>query len=174
MKIELNRDWSEFLCALIARRVRFVMVGGHAVAGHGEPRLTEDLDVFVEPTRANAARLRKALIDFGFGSAAPAATELAKRNKVFMLGTKPWRIDILTAIDGVSFREAWSTRVEAGFVAAPLYVIGRAMLIKNKRAAGRDKDLLDVSLLEAHRPRPRAPATATRPGVAKALARKRR
>ncbi len=61
MKIELNRDWSEFLCALIARRVRFVLVGGHAVAGHGEPRLTEDLDVFVSPTLGNARRLREAL-----------------------------------------------------------------------------------------------------------------
>lgn len=155
MKIELNRDWSEFLCALIARRVRFVLVGGHAVAGHGEPRLTEDLDVFVEPTRPNAARLRDALIDFGFGSATPTAALLAKPNKVFMLGQKPWRIDVLTAIDGVSFRQAWSTRVEARFVATPLYVIGREMLIKNKRAAGRDKDLLDVALLEAHEPPPR-------------------
>ena len=62
MKIELNRDWSEFLSALIARRVKFVLVGGHAVAGHGEPRLTEDLDVFVEPSEPNARRLREALV----------------------------------------------------------------------------------------------------------------
>jgi hypothetical protein len=68
VKIDLNRDWSEFLHALISRRVRFVLVGGHAVAGHGEPRLTEDLDVLVEPTLANARRLREALVDFGFGA----------------------------------------------------------------------------------------------------------
>ena len=71
-----------------------------------------------------------------------------------MLGRKPWRIDILTSIDGVSFEQAWASRVRARFVATPLYVIGRDMLIKNKRAAGRDKDLRDVALLEAHAPRP--------------------
>ena len=155
MKIELNRDWTEFLCALIARRVRFVLVGGHAVAGHGEARLTEDLDVFADRTLVNARRLRDALIDFGFGAAVPEASELARPDKVIMLGQKPWRIDILTGIDGVSFDEAWATRVEADFVARPLYVIGRDMLLRNKRAAGRAKDLLDVSMLEAHAsPRP--------------------
>ena len=148
MRIELNRDWSEFLCALIDHRVRFVLVGGHAVAGHGEPRLTEDLDVFVEPTLANAKRLREALVDFGFGAIAPPASELAARDKVFMLGRKPWRIDILTGIDGVSFAEAWKGRVEAEFARKPLWVIGRAALIKNKRAAGRPKDLGDVAALE--------------------------
>ncbi len=78
MKIELSRDWTEFLSALISRRVRFVLVSGHAVSGHGEPRLTE------------------ALIDFGFGNVVPAVAELARPHKVFMLGHKPWRIDILT------------------------------------------------------------------------------
>ena len=73
MKIELNRDWTQFLSALIARGVKFVLVGGHAVAAHGEPRLTEDLDVFVEPTIQNAQRLREALVDFGFEAVAPSA-----------------------------------------------------------------------------------------------------
>src|SRR5208282_3744038 len=131
VKIDLNRDWSEFLSALIVRRVRFVLVGGHAVAGHGEPRLTEDLDVFVDPTPANARRLREALNDFGFGEIAPSVAELATPDKVFMLGRKPWRIDILTGIDGVTFREAWAGRVEAEFVSTPLYVIRRAALLKN-------------------------------------------
>jgi hypothetical protein len=148
MRVELNRDWSEFLCVLIARRVRFVLVGGHAVAAHGEPRLTEDLDVLVKPALANARRLREALVDFGFGDVAPSAQELATPDRIFMLGRKPWRIDILTGIDGVTFDEVWAGRVEAAFVASPLYVIGRKALIANKRAAGRDKDVLDVALLE--------------------------
>jgi hypothetical protein len=152
VKIELSRDWTEFLSVLIARRVRFVLVGGHAVAGHGEPRLTEDLDVFVEPTAANARRLREALEDFGFGAVAPGVEELATADKIFMLGRKPWRIDILTGIDGVTFREVWGTKVEAEFAAKPLYVIGRDALIANKRAAARDKDLLDVALLERSPP----------------------
>ena len=154
MKIELSRDWTEFLSALIARRVRFLLVGGHAVAGHGEPRLTEELDVFVDPTPANARRLREALGYFGFGDIAPSVAELASPDKVFMLGRKPWRIDILTGIDGVTFRRAWAGRVEAQFATKPRYVIGREALIVNKRAAARDKDLLDIALLE-RAPRPR-------------------
>ena len=107
MKIELNRDWTEFLCALISRRVRFLVIGGHAVAGHGEPRLTEDLDVFVDRDVANVNRLREALVDFGFGAAAPQSKEFARPYKVFMLGRKPWRIDILTrsGARGTTIRE---------------------------------------------------------------------
>lgn len=155
MKIELTRDWSEFLSVLIARQVRFVLVGGHAVAGHGEPRLTEDLDVFVEPSKPNAKRLRLALVDFGFGAVAPSAVDLARPDKIFMLGQKPYRIDILTGIDGVSFEEAWASRVEAEFESKPLFVIGRDALIANKRAAGRTKDLFDIAMLENHVPSPR-------------------
>ena len=157
MKIELSRDWTEFLSALISHRVRFVIVGGHAVAGHGEPRLTEDLDVFVERSPANARRIRETLVSFGFGDVAPTLTELARPHKVFMLGRKPWRIDILTSIDGVSFEQAWKTRVKAEFAVSPLYVIGRAMLVKNKRAAGREKDLADVAMLALHSPAARKP-----------------
>jgi hypothetical protein len=164
VQIELNRDWSEFLSALISRRVRFLLIGGHAVAGHGEPRLTEDLDVFVEPTLENAQRLRDALCDFGFGPAAPSVEELACPDKVFMLGRKPWRIDILTGISAVTFKEAWAGRVKAQFVQKPLYVIGREALLKNKRASARDKDLRDVALLEEHAPTSaRTPRTGAKP-----------
>jgi hypothetical protein len=96
VKIDLNPDWTEFLSALIGHRVRFVLVGGHAVAGHAEPRFTEDLDVFVEPSFANGKRLRAALVALGFGAAAPPASVLAAPDKVFMLGRKPksnaWRV----------------------------------------------------------------------------------
>jgi hypothetical protein len=149
VKIELNRDWNEFLSLLIARQVRFLLIGGHAVAAHGEARFTEDLDVFVEPSRANARRVREVLVDFGFGDAAPSVEVLAQPDKVFMLGRKPWRIDILTGIDGVTFREAWASRVSATLGQQRLHVIGRQALIRNKRAAGRTKDLLDIALLEA-------------------------
>jgi hypothetical protein len=73
VKIDLNRDWPQFLSALIARGMKFALVGGHAVAAHGEPGLTEDLDVFVEATLRNARKLREALVDFGFGAVAPPA-----------------------------------------------------------------------------------------------------
>ena len=159
MKIQLNPDWTEFLSLLISKRVRFVLVGGHAVAAHGEPRLTEDLDVFVGPTLANATRLREALLAFGFGNDVPTAKELAMPGKILMLGRKPWRIDVLTKIDGVTFASAWHGRVEAEFSPAPLFIIGRKDLIANKRASGRDKDLRDVAMLQAlSSPRPRRTA----------------
>ena len=159
--IDLPRDWSEFLRALISRRTRFLLIGGHAVAAHAEPRHTDDLDVLVEPTRANARRLRAALIDFGFGSVAPSEAELAQPDKVVMLGRKPLRIDILTGIDGVSFARAWKGRVSLPFEGGRLHVIGRAELIANKKAAGRLKDRLDLELLgrypppRSKRPRPK-------------------
>lgn len=78
MKIEFGHDWSEFLGLLISHRVRFVLIGGHAVAGHGEPRLTEDLDVLVHATLPNARRLRKAISEFGFGAAAPSAEAVSQ------------------------------------------------------------------------------------------------
>ena len=152
MKIQLNRDWNEFLSLLILKRVRFLLVGGHAVAAHGEPRLTEDLDVFVEPTLANARRLREALRAFGFGASVPSARELAVPGKIWMLGRKPWRIDVLTKISGVTFTRAWQGRVEADFVVQPLFIIGRRDLIANKRASGRDKDLRDVAMMQALSP----------------------
>jgi hypothetical protein len=155
VKIELNHDWNEFLRLLISHRVRFLLIGSHAVAGHGEPRLTEDLDVFVEPTQPNAKRLRAALVAFGFGSVAPKVEELAEPGKIFMLGRKPWRIDILTRIPGVSFSRAWTGRVEAEFAHGKLFVIGRTELLVNKRASGRAKDLADIERLKASGGRPR-------------------
>ena len=147
MKLALSPDWTEFLSALISHRVRFLLVGGHAVAAHGEPRLTEDLDVFVEAAEKNAGRLRKALVEFGFGGVVPKAGDLAVPGKVWMLGRKPYRIDILTGISGVTFEEAWDSRVELEFVKKPLFVIGRAALVRNKVASGREKDLRDVAIL---------------------------
>jgi hypothetical protein len=165
VKIELTKDWREFLSLLIAHQVKFVLVGGHAVAGHAEARLTEDLDVFVEPSQANAKRLRAALTDFGFGAVAPPVAELAGADKIFMLGEKPYRIDILTGVDGVSFRDAWATKVEADFDPKPLFVIGRDALIANKQAAGRPKDLLDLALLSSHKPIAQSSSSSIRPSA---------
>jgi hypothetical protein len=156
------------LSLLISKRVRFLLVGGHAVAAHGEPRLTEDLDVFVDPARANAGRLREALLAFGFGASVPSARELAVPGKIWMLGRKPWRIDVLTKISGVTFARAWRGRVETDFSPRPLFVIGRGELIANKRASGRDKDLRDVAMLQAlSPPLPRVRRTTQRPRASK-------
>jgi hypothetical protein len=149
VKVEFSRDWTEFLSAMISHHARFVLVGGHAVAVHAEPRLTEDLDVFVEVSPENARRLHAALVELGFGRLAPSVQDLTVPGKIWMLGRKPHRIDILTEISGVSFDEAWKGRIEVDFARKHLFVIGRAALLKNKLAAGREKDLRDVAMLRA-------------------------
>jgi hypothetical protein len=141
-------DWTEFLNALRSQNTRFLLIGAHALAYHVEARVTEDLDVFVEPSDENAPRVLAALQSFGFGDVAPRVEALREANRVFMLGRKPYRIDILTGIDGVTFAEAWESRQEVDFHGVQLFVIGREALLKNKRASGRKKDLVDVALLE--------------------------
>jgi predicted nucleotidyltransferase len=144
----IHRDWQEFLSALLSENTRFLLIGAHALAFHVEARVTEDLDVFVEPTVENGERILRALERFGFGGLVTKAEDLADVDRVFMLGVKPWRIDILTGIDGVTFEEAWASREPVDFHGIRLFCIGREALLKNKRAAGRKKDLVDVALLE--------------------------
>lgn len=148
MGTNLPPDWREFFAELTAHEVRYVVIGALAVAVHAEPRFSEDLDVFAEPSAANASRLRAALIAFGFGDAVPPASELAKEGPIWMLGRKPLRIDILTQISGVSWVEAWAGHTTVDVDGLSLPVLGRAELIANKRASGRPKDLRDLDVLE--------------------------
>jgi hypothetical protein len=132
---------------LIAAEVDFLMVGGIAVGVHAEPRATDDLDVYIRPTRANARRLQRALRAFGFGASTPSLDRLARPKRVFMIGRKPLRIDILNAIDGVDFARAWAGRIEVELDGVAIPVIGRDELVANKLAAGRPKDISDLALL---------------------------
>jgi hypothetical protein len=147
MASPLSDDWREFLSLLISHRVKYLLIGAHALAVHGQPRFTADLDIFVEASPTNARRIRDVLEAFGFGSVAPSIEELAKPARVFMLGRAPHRIDILTKISGVGFEEAYRARVRVASDAGRLNVIGRKHLIANKRASGRPKDLQDLALL---------------------------
>lgn len=141
-------DFEELFAYLTARNVRFVVVGGHALAFHGRPRFTKDVDVFVEPTPANATRLLLALHDFGFGSLGLTAEDFSTPGRIVQLGVAPNRVDLITAIDGVTFAEAWTGRVEGHFGAQPVSYLGRQELLRNKRAAGRPQDLADIDALE--------------------------
>ena len=148
--LSLDPDWLEFLCALIDHRVRFLIVGGIALAVHAEPRFTKDLDVLVEATLANGRRLRAALVEFGFGAVAPDPSELATPGPGWLLGRVPKRIDILTEIDGVSFRRAWARRVHAQLdEQRRLPIIAREDLLAAKLAAGRPQDLADAAAIQA-------------------------
>jgi hypothetical protein len=137
---------------LTARNVRFVVVGGHALAYHGRPRYTRDLDVFVEPTPENAARLLLALEDFGFGGLDLTIADFDKPGKVVQLGVAPNRIDLLTMIDGVSFDQAWDGRVVGRFGSESVPFLGRRELLANKRAVGRLQDLADIEALGSDGP----------------------
>jgi hypothetical protein len=146
--MDLPADWKEFLSLLTSHRVRFLVIGAHALAVHGRPRLTGDLDVWVEPTLQNARRILAALDDFGFGSVGLSERDLTKPEQVIALGNPPVRIDLLTSISGVGFGSAWKERVRAEVGGVRVNVLGRRAYRRNKRAAGRPKDLLDLALLD--------------------------
>lgn len=138
------------LHALKRAQVEFLIVGAHALAAHGIPRATGDIDLLVRPTADNAARVIEALADFGAPVAAHGigAADFSVPGNVYQIGLPPRRIDLLTEISGVSFDEAWSSRLHTTVGGIEVDVLGRESLLKNKRATGRAKDLVDVTALE--------------------------
>ncbi|MDX1570126.1 MAG: hypothetical protein R3200_06535 [Xanthomonadales bacterium] len=148
-----NQDFLDILIALDETQAEFLVVGAHAMALHGVPRATGDLDLFVRASSANAQRVLEALVLFGapVGSHGLAAEDLERQNMVYQLGLPPRRIDLMTSISGVSFQDAWDSRetIEIGEHSIPF--IGLDALIKNKQATARDKDLVDARLLTARK-----------------------
>jgi len=142
-----SSDFEELLRCLNARNVSAVIVGGHALAFHGRPRYTKDLDVFVEPSPANAERLLLALADFGFANVGLTLEDFRRPGRIVQLGVAPNRVDLMTAIDGVTFAEAWAGRVAGHFGAQPVFYLGRNEFLRNKQAAGRPQDLADIDAL---------------------------
>ncbi len=146
--MKLHPDLREFIELLNSVNVEYVIVGGHAVAFHGYPRYTGDIDFFVGPTEENAARVRDVLVQFGLAREAMERVDFTADRAVFQIGKPPNRIDILSSISGVSFDEVYAARVAAELGGLPVAFIGRAELLTNKRASGRKKDELDVEQLE--------------------------
>ena len=144
----MNPHFREMLSAFIAEGVEFLIVGAYALAAHGVPRATGDLDFWVRPGDDNARRVLQALAAFGAPLHDLAAEDLTQPDVVFQIGVEPARIDILTEIDGVAFDEAWAGRVVSEIDGLRVPVIGRAELIRNKRALGRTRDLADIEALE--------------------------
>jgi hypothetical protein len=145
---KLHPDLKEFLCCLADHRVRFVVLGGHVLATLGRPRYTDDLDVLVEPTKANATRLAKALTAFGYAElGTQASAHFAQPERMATLGRPPVAIDILSSTPGITFRDAWTGRQRLSIDGRPIAFLGLAEFVKTKRACGRPKDLLDLELL---------------------------
>jgi hypothetical protein len=146
----LNQDFEDILVELARAGAEFIVVGAYALAFHGAPRTTGDIDIWIRPTRDNALKVHRALIAFGapLASAGLTVDDLHHAGTVYQIGVEPRRIDILTKISGVTFDEAWPLAIEASIGEHQLRVLGRAALITNKRASGRLKDLADVERLE--------------------------
>ena len=143
-----NSDFEEILLAFNAAEVRYLVVGAYAVAAHARPRATSDIDLWVDGTDENARRVFDALIAFGAPTEHLDERTFTEPDIVFQIGVAPVRVDILTGIDGVTFDEAWPNRVPSRVGAANVHVIGRADLLRNKRASGRAQDLADLERLE--------------------------
>lgn len=145
-----SRDYEEFIDALNRHRVRYLIVGAHAVAHHARPRATKDLDLFVEPTEANARRVLAAMRDFFDGSDTDySPADIADPDWIIQLGVAPIRIDILSRVDGCpSFRQAWNRRVQGRFGPVRANYMGLEELIAAKKASGRMQDRADIRQLK--------------------------
>ncbi|MDA3949134.1 MAG: hypothetical protein PF508_07885 [Spirochaeta sp.] len=145
--MELSHDLNELLGSFLSRNVEFIVVGAHALAHHGVPRFTGDLDILVRPTEENAARIVAALEDFGFSDLGLSKSDFTTPDAVIQLGRAPARVDILTTITGVSWKDAAAGSAEGTVGTNHVRFLGRAELITNKQATGRTKDLADIEAL---------------------------
>lgn len=148
----MNPDFRDLLAEFNAHGVEFLVIGAHALAAHGLVRATKDLDIWVRPERSNAERVLAALIAFGAPLHDLTVDDLSRPGLIFQIGVAPIRINVTTQVDGVTFDAAWPDRIAVRFVDQMVPVLSRHHLIQNKRAAGRDQDLVDVKWLERTKP----------------------
>jgi len=145
--MQLSKDLREFVELLNSRKIKYLLVGGHAVAFHGHPRYTGDVDFLIDTSPENAALVAAAVGDFGFASLGLKEGDFRETETIIQLGRAPNRIDLLTSLTAVSFEEAWKTRAEARLDGLPVWVISKDLLVQNKLAAGRPQDVADVARL---------------------------
>ncbi len=147
-KLNVPQDFKEFLKLLNAKGVRYLVVGGYAVAYHGYVRPTADLDIWAEPDRSNAEKLVMVVGEFGFALPEVTPDLFLNKKKIMRMGAEPVRIEIMSEIDGVAFADCYGRRVEGRLDDTDVSVIGLADLLANKKASGRFKDLADVEELQ--------------------------
>lgn len=148
----LNPDFRDMLSAFEGEGVEYLVVGAYALAAHGAPRATGDLDLWIRQGAENARRVFRALKKFGAPTHDLEENDLTEPDLVFQIGVEPRRIDILSSITGVTFEEAWKDRIQVEIDGLELPVLGRAALVTNKRALGRKQDLADIARLEGEEP----------------------
>jgi len=145
----VNPDFRDMLSALSGEGAEYLLVGAHALAVHGHPRATRDIDIWIGTAGENPARVWRALERFGAPLGDLEPDDLRQPDLVFQVGVPPRRIGLLTSLDGVDFPAAWHARVEVELDGLAVPVISRADLIATKRASGRPQDLADLGVLEA-------------------------
>lgn len=145
--MKLHQDIREFIALCLSQRVEFLLVGGYALAFHGAPRFTEDIDLMVLVSPGNADKLFKVLSDFGFGGVGITRDDFLEEDQVIQLGRAPNRIDILTGISGVTWEEARASRIPVNLDGLEIHAIGKEELARNKQATGRPQDLADLARL---------------------------
>ncbi|CAB5099915.1 hypothetical protein D3OALGA1CA_1358 [Olavius algarvensis associated proteobacterium Delta 3] len=145
--MEVQNDFKELLELFNVHHVEYVIVGGYALAFHGAPRFTGDLDIYVRPDPENAARIMEALSNFGFGDVGIHNVDFEETGKVIQLGVPPVRIDIVTSLTGITWEDVSSDRVAGVYGSVPVHYIGRDPFVRNKKALARYKDLADLEAL---------------------------
>ena len=145
--MEAQPDFKELLELFSAHGVEYLIIGGYALAFHGAPRYTGDIDLLVKPDLDNAQKVMNALHEFGFGAVGLSVDDFAEPEQIIQLGVPPVRVDIVTSITGVSWEQAEANRVSGRYGGVPTFYIGREDFIKNKKASGRHKDLADIEAL---------------------------
>jgi len=155
--MEPNSNFKDLLRCLNDAHARYLLVGAHAVAYHTEPRYTKDIDLWVEPTEENAARVWQALQDFDVPLVGVRPNDFTNPELVYQIGLEPNRIDILMGISGVRFDAAWKKRIRTSYGGITIYVLSKTDIIRSKKAAGRPQDLLDVTRLSKKNKRKRSP-----------------
>ena len=145
--MEIQQDFRDLLHLFNEQNVNYLVVGGYALAFHGAPRFTGDIDLWVRTSTENADKIINALNEFGFGSLGINKQDLTQDDQVLQLGYPPIRIDIMTSIDGVNFDEAFNNSLITNYGDIQIKIISKEDFIKNKRATGRYKDLADIEAL---------------------------
>lgn len=145
---KIPRDFKELLELLNSHKVEYLIVGSYALAFHGAPRFTGDIDLFVKPEDANAKRILSALDEFGFGSLNFSESDFTSPDNVVQLGVPPVRVDIMTSLTGISWEKAQTGKVKGSFDKTIVHFISKEDLITNKKQLGRQKDLADIEALE--------------------------
>lgn len=148
----LNSDYKDMLQVLLDNGVKFLLVGAYAMGAHGYPRATGDIDIWVEPSAENSERIYQSMVAFGAPLHEIDEVTFTKPGVVFQIGIAPRRIDIITAISGIGFDDAYQQKQIVDMEGLSIPIISLGDLIKNKRATGRDKDRLDADQLEKNRP----------------------